>query len=128
MSKFIYDITTDDYLKKMVKNEVNIDYRSKFYVDDFGEFGSKDWLNKLEINNLVSIIEGKISKVYMTGHGNNFPEFEIVVNTGEVRRFERKGDQNSYVVGKVAKLHLINSDIIFTEKIGNDFLLKVEIE
>ena len=75
-------------------------------VPEHGLFGSPDWWRAIEEGVIpVHIVEGIISRVYMTGM-NDWPEFEID-NGGEKSSWTRQGDDEMYQVGKRAKVKFV---------------------
>ncbi len=93
--KVIYDILNDSERTKAVRQQIKsgkIAYRTKW-----GMFGTSEWINNLKNDNLIEIIEGKISRLYFSGH-NDFAEFEI---DNEVSKFnfERLGIEEFYKIG-----------------------------
>jgi hypothetical protein len=68
-------------------------------VPEHGLFGSDEWWQAVHTGALEThTIEGRISRVYMSGHGD-FPEFEV--DDGSSRtQWERFGDDAWFVVGR----------------------------
>lgn len=106
--KVIYDVRTDNsrtsLIQKRIK-EVQSGFRTKW-----GLYGTDEWWENLNENNLVEIIEGTISDIYMSGH-NDFPEFEV--NTGDQKfSFERLGDIKAYEIGKKIKIYTVPNKFV----------------
>ena len=90
---------------------------------DYGLFGSKEWWNAIENNDLeVFNIEGTITDVYMSGH-NDFPEIKVTSN-GNVTSWERKGNEKLYKQGAEIKLEYVNIKNRFDGK-TSPFLINV---
>ena len=98
----VYDLCAD---KKHIKDVQH----ATLETDDFGLqsehglFGSQEWWTAVEKGVIPKVvIEGMISRVYMSGH-NDFPEFEITTETGK-SSWERLGDEKFYAVGRKCKI------------------------
>ncbi|MGM0588950.1 MAG: hypothetical protein ACQETE_11070 [Bacteroidota bacterium] len=105
--KVVFDVRTDSgtpSIQKRIKEGLS-GFRTKW-----GLYGTDDWWENLNTNNLIEIIEGEISDVYMSGH-NDFPEFEV--DTGNQKfSFERRGDIRAYEVGKKIKVEAVRNEYI----------------
>jgi hypothetical protein len=97
VSKIIYDVRREPQ-DGVGENEI--------HLQTYGNYGSEDWWNALEESDLIRVEEGVISKVFESGHGDNFPEFEIELSN-EKFTFERKGDINKYEVGSALRVFMI---------------------
>ena len=69
-------------------------------------YGSEAWWKAIEDGRIPKHeVQGTISRVYMTGHGD-WPEFEL--DTGAVKtRWTRIGDQALYREGREAKVEYV---------------------
>lgn len=95
----IFDIRNDKktkFIQDRIKNG-ELSYRTKW-----GLYGTDEWFNNLQKDNLIVTIQGTISKLINTGH-NDFPEFEIESGT-EKFQFERLGLEKYYQIGKKIKV------------------------
>ena len=73
-------------------------------------FGSDDWFRNIRKENLVKIVEGKVSRIYMAGH-NDFPMFEVTCGNDKYE-FAMVGDKNRYKIGsKIIVECLLNESI-----------------
>src|SRR3989338_5658134 len=98
----IYDLHNDRHTIKLIQDATlnTEDYGLK---PEHGLFGSQEWWQAVEQGVIPKKqVEGVISRVYMTGH-NDFPEFEVTSETGKTK-WERKGNDKYYVVGKRVKI------------------------
>mgnify|MGYP001806495447 CR=1 FL=1 len=99
-SVIVYDLKNDQKkIEKVQKASLdkNSDYGLK--IEDGLIYGTKDWFDSINKGKQKKIvINGFISKVYMSGH-NDFPEFEIR-NDNEVSTWERLGNDDFYKIGK----------------------------
>jgi hypothetical protein len=79
-------------------------------VPDHGLFGSDEWWQAISSGAIEThTIEGRISRVYMTGApGGNFPEFEV--DDGSSRtQWARLGDDDWYVVGRRIRVDFVQT-------------------
>jgi hypothetical protein len=97
VSKIIYDVRRESQ-DGGGENEI--------HLQTYGRYGSEGWWDALEENDLIRVEEGVVSKVFESGHGDNFPEFEIEL-PNENFTFERKGSINKYAVGLVLRVFMI---------------------
>ena len=104
----IYDLRADQAEIKRVQ-EIVKEGRTR-YRTKWGLFGTKDWWDRLNEEQLIQKLSGVISRVYMSGH-NDYPEFEISCQ-GQKYSFARIGDDESYEVGKKAEVECIESQYI----------------
>ncbi len=91
----VYNIISDQRTK-IIQNQIiekKLNYRTKF-----GFFGTVDWLKNLRKEGKIEVLEGTISRIFMSGH-NDFPMFEIQSDNRNYE-FERLGDSQKYVLGK----------------------------
>lgn len=97
--KTIFDIRNDNKTKVIQERIKNgeLSYRTKW-----GLYGTNEWYNNLQNDNLIVTIKGTISKLINTGH-NDFPEFEIECGN-EKFQFERVGLEKHYQIGKKIKV------------------------
>lgn len=98
---------------------------------DYGLFGTDDWWHAIEQGLLAKkTIEGVISRIAMTGHGENYPEFEIESSDGKTR-WTREGEDKYYIVGKKVRLTYIIEKFKKPSKVLGEYcetVLKIEIE
>ena len=101
----IYDFRRDTRQIELMQN-------ASLHRDDCGLVttpalvGSVEWWALVGTDVLpIHVIEGKISRVYMSGH-NDFPEFEI--DDGKTKtRWMRQGDDAVYTVGRPIRLRYV---------------------
>jgi len=101
----IYDFRRD-------KRQIELMQKASLHRDDCGLVtkpalvGSAEWWEMVGTDVLpIYEIEGKISRVYMSGH-NDFPEFEI--DDGKAKtRWMRQGDDPAYTVGHPIRLRYV---------------------
>lgn len=126
----VYDLKDDkDKISNIQKATLTTDYAG--LKIEHGLFGTEEWWQA--VNNglfLKKMIEGKISKVYMSGHGSNYPEFEIENVEGKTQ-WTREGEDKYFVVGKKVRLAYIPQKFKQPSKILGEHsktVLKIEIE
>lgn len=104
----IYDLRDDAYTVKLIQS-ATLNTKNFGLKPDYGLFGSQEWWEMVERGVIPKhIIEGAISRVYMSGH-NDFPEFEVTSEIGK-KSWPRMGSDTSYVVGKKAKVVYIGQE------------------
>lgn len=101
----IYDLKRD---KRHIKNVQN----ASLHRDDCGLvtepelFGSSKWWKLVGTDQLsIHTLEGKITKVYMSGH-NDFPEFEMD-DGNEKTKWMRRGEDSAYTVGRPIRMKYV---------------------
>ncbi len=103
--KNIYSLKDDVRAVKLIQ-EATQNTERYGVVSEYGLFGSVEWWNAVAENKIESeVIEGKISKVYMSGH-NDFPEFKVLSN-GDETSWERKGNEKLYQEGAKVRLEYV---------------------
>lgn len=100
----IYDLKDDVCsIKGIQKATLNT---KDFGLDpENGLFGSPEWWSAIDkgIIRKREVI-GRISRIYNTGQGNSFPEFQITDEKGQITSWMRVGNDNYYIEGKKIKL------------------------
>lgn len=101
----VYDLMED-------QQTINLVQRASSQTQDFGFvqeialFGSEEWWAAVEDGRIPTrTVEGLISRLYMSGHGD-WPEFEISVGD-QTTRWTRMGNQKEYKVGRKVRLQYI---------------------
>ena len=103
--KNIYSLKDDSHSIKLIQ-DATLNTEKYGIVSEHGLFGSDEWWSAIENKAIeLKIIEGLISKVYMSGH-NDFPQFDINSN-GNVTSWERMGIDDFYKVGAKVKLEYV---------------------
>jgi hypothetical protein len=70
-------------------------------------FGSEQWWRAIDDGVLaVHAIEGTITRSYLSGH-NDFPEFDLQSDTGEITTWQRRGNENGYAEGAQARVSFV---------------------
>lgn len=68
--------------------------------------GAKEWFLATEDGRIpIETLEGRISKVYMSGH-NDYPEFEIESKEG-LSTWTKQGHDSLYQVGKLVEIDFV---------------------
>jgi hypothetical protein len=97
-----YDLKQDNR-KIVLIQKATLETKDSGLVPQPALFGSATWWRAIENNVIpVHMIEGIISRVYMSGH-NDYPEFEID-DGREMTQWTREGKDEAYVVGRQIKL------------------------
>jgi hypothetical protein len=106
--KTIYDVLDNIQRTKLIQQ--NIKKGKTAFRTRWGMYGTPDWMNKLRDDNLIEIIEGKISNLYYSGH-NDFAEFEIDNGVSKYN-FERLGNKIDYKIGLKLYIECIRAKYI----------------
>lgn len=125
----IYNLKDDkQYLRDL--QSVSKDERTNFglAISEVGLVGSPEWWNAVERGGIPKqVIEGKISKVYKTGH-NDFPQFDIN-SGGSITSWERYGNWQYYKVGNDIKITYVLSKFkVPLEGVGDFSSLVLTVE
>lgn len=101
----VYDLKLDKETVSLVQN-ATLNTKGFGLVPEIALFGSEEWWDAIE-QGLIPLhrIEGIISDLYMTGHGD-WPEMEIE-SKGQKTRWTRLGTQNFYKKGNQIKLEYV---------------------
>ena len=76
------------------------------FIPEVAVFGTDEWWDAVENGRIERhAIEGVITRLYMSGHGD-WPEFEVQ-SGNEVTRWTRLGNQNVYRVGKLIRIEYV---------------------
>ncbi len=102
----VYDLKEDKEKIALIQNAtLNTDYAG--LKMEHGLFGTEEWWQAIEQGLFPKkVIEGTISRVYMSGQGSNYPEFEIESIDGKTQ-WTREGDERYFIVGKKVRLTYI---------------------
>jgi len=75
-------------------------------ISEFGLIGNPDWWEAVQDGRIpTEVVEGKVSKVYKTGH-NDFPQFDIDSN-GKITSWMQYGNWQYYKVGNIIKISYV---------------------
>jgi hypothetical protein len=101
----VYDLAQDQETIALVQR-ASLQTQGFGFVPEVALFGSKEWWAAVADGRIPRhTIEGVISRLYMSGHGD-WPEFEI--QSGErTTRWTRFGDQKAYAVGRKVRLEYV---------------------
>jgi hypothetical protein len=99
----VYDLKDDAEKIAMIQKATLETDHAGLKIEN-GLFGTKEWWESINKGLFPKrIVEGKISQVYMSGHGSNYPEFEIENSEGKTQ-WTREGDDKYFIVGKKVRL------------------------
>lgn len=91
-------------------------------------FGSADWWAAVNDGRIAKRrFEGVLSKVYWGSMGD-YPEFELTTDSGEVKRWGRRGDITRYVEGLLAVVVVVEQRLRAAGREPHDVIIAVDIE
>ena len=124
MNKEIYNLKYDSaHIKRVQSASLDKTYNG-IKIENGLLFGTEDWFDAIETGLIkTQVISGTISKVYMAGH-NDFAEFEID-SDGNKTRWERKGIDDVYIVGR--QVELIYAIQTFKRGVPTQCVIKINI-
>jgi hypothetical protein len=122
----VYDLR--EHKKEIICIQDKIKQGLSGYREKWGLFGTPEWFENIENDNLIETIDGVISDVYMGGH-NDFPMFSIF-DGKSTYQFEIKGAEKFYLKGKKIHFEGVRNEIIRPSSGLEKLLipLKIEIE
>ena len=99
----IYDLRDDTRTVKLIQHAtLHTDHAG--LRPDHGLLGSKEWWQAVDQGLIPQqTVEGIISRVYMSGHGD-FPEFELHSEDIGKTNWERRGEEKYYVIGRGGRI------------------------
>jgi hypothetical protein len=101
----VYDLAQDQDTIALVQ-KASLQTHDFGFLPEIALFGSKEWWAAVEDGRIPRhVVEGVISRVYMSGHGDR-PEFEIE-SGGQITRWTRFGDQKVYKAGRRVRLEYV---------------------
>jgi hypothetical protein len=103
--KKVYDLADDIRLVTQVQ-KATLETEDYGLVPEIALYGTQEWWAAIADGRIERMqIEGRISRVYMSGH-NDWPEFEVECN-GEKTRWTRCGDDSQYKVGRRVRIEYV---------------------
>ena len=126
----IYDLKEDkSSIESLQKASLNPDPEFGFKISPYGLIGSPQWWQAVQGEVIpVHIVQGKIVNVYNTGHGNNFPEFDVNCN-GNVSSWMLEGNKQYYKIGnEIRIMYVLQEYKIFHKGLGSESQVVLTIE
>ena len=96
------------------------------YRIKWGLYGTIEWFNNLRADNLIECINGKISRITMTGH-NDFPMVEIDNGVNNFQ-FQVLGNEILYKPGLTIKIECIKNKYISPSSSLEELLIPLIIK
>jgi len=101
----VYDLA-DDTRRITLVQKATVETEDYGLVPEIALYGTKEWWNAIANGRIDRLqIEGRISRVYMSGH-NDWPEFEVE-SDGEKTSWTRCGDDSQYKVGRRVRIEYV---------------------